>query len=103
MAFPTVHAKGALLSGGGTNCQYDFTIRSCYFDNIGLAGPLSFNYGGGGFERITFDDCDFLGWSDVRALTESPRTVLRACRYTIRADPILHDLVDRPVPVGGRH
>lgn len=101
MAFTIASGKGALLFGGGANCQYAFCLRSCYFNYFGKPVPLGFVYGGGGLERITFDDCDFLGWSDMKALTDSPRTVLRSCRYTTGPDPRFHDLVHRQLPPDG--
>jgi len=103
MAFTINSGKGSLLFGGGTNCQYAFCVRSCYLSNYGKPAPIGFIYGGGGFERITFDDCDFTGWSDMTALTDSPRTILRSCRYTIGADPFFHDLVHRQVPAKAQH
>ena len=102
MAFEIDSGRGSLLFGGGTNCQYAFCMRSCYFHNYGKPAPIGFVYGGGGYERITFDDCDFSGWSDMKALTDSPRTVLRACRYTVGPDPFFRDLVHGPVPAETR-
>ena len=113
MAFPVGQGRGPLFSGGGTNCNYWFTVRSCYFENGGKPAALGFAYGGGGFERIKLDECDFIGWSDLTALVNSPHISLNDCRY-LGADRVAHDLRHQQVPaaegapakkapVGGRH
>lgn len=95
MAFPNARAIGApLFSGGGTNCNYWFTVRSCYFQNGGRPVPLGFTYGGGGFEHIKLEECDFLNYSDLTALVNSPHIYLSDCRY-LGADGIAHDLKHR--------
>jgi len=107
MAFPVSQGRGPLFSGGGTNCNYFFTVRSCYFQSGGTPAPLGFLYGGGGFEHIKLDECDFVGWSDLTALVNSPHVFLSDCRY-VGPDGVAHDLSHREAPAkkapaGGRH
>ena len=100
MAFPTGQGRGPLFSGGGTNSNYWFTIRSCYFDNGGKPVPLGFTYGGGGFEHIKLDECDFMNWSDLTALVDSPHVFLSDCRY-FKSDGIAHNLRRRQADPDG--
>ncbi len=92
MSFPVGQGRGPLFSGGGTNSNYFFTLRSCYFQNNGTPVALGFTYGGGGFERIKMDECDFLGWSDLTALTGNSRTTFSDCR-SFDSSTVAHLLV----------
>ena len=71
-----------LLSGGGTNCNYRFTIKRCSFGTQGpISGPLILAINGGGYEQVTFEDCDFAGWGGGYAqLSGNSHVTLIRCR-----------------------
>ena len=71
------------LSGGGTNCNYNFVIKRCSFGTNGnVDGPLIVDIGGGGYEMITFEDCTFAGWGGGYAqLTTNPHVTMIRCRW----------------------
>ena len=73
---------GAIVQCGYTNSQNSVVFEDVIFGSVASV-PLQFDNGiSGSLDRIIFNACDFDNYSDVSAVTTSPRTTLRDCRNT---------------------